>query len=273
MKMGYCHLCQERKALHKTSHVIPDFMFRMMRETPTAQLLEVDLGESVTNPRYKPRSKRKHPSVEYKFCTMCEGLFQRYDDYMDAVVKNQTKRPRGVIAEASAYPTRDTLVVWQEEEAWRIPLFLLSVVLRGSIASKTVPFYEDVQLNAEVLESIRKLVYIESWNIELQKIEIVAIYAPRQGFDSSFSFAAPPDFSINDKGGYQGLIIVAGFLFILGSPLGVTEFPDVIPSHEEGRFYFLPRVDFMKKLPEEYLRQYVSKHFGVQTGKNPSGAD
>jgi hypothetical protein len=257
--------------MHKTSHVIPDFMFRMMRETPTTQLVEVDLRESLTNPAYKPRSKRKHPSVEYKFCTGCERLFQRYDDYMDAVVKNLTKRPRGVIAEASAYPTKDVLVIWQEEEAWRIPLFLLSVVFRASIASKTVPFYEDVRLSDEVLESIRTLVYNECWSNEIRYVDFVAIYAPHQGFDSDFTFAAPPSFSVNADGGYQGFVFIAGMLFIIGTPCGILEFSNVVPPPEERRFFIVPNADYIRQLPKDYLRYYARQSRGIHTNKNPDG--
>jgi hypothetical protein len=258
MRVGLCHLCLERRPLHGRSYIIPDFMFRMAREHPKDQLVYVNLRTMVTNPDYKPPKRRKHPHVREMFCTRCEGLMHRYDDYLDAVLKNPKKRPRAIQSETSSYPSRDRLLAWTDFEAWRIPLAVLSIVLRGAVTASRLPFYADIRLADTDISTIRRMVLEEQWSDEIMDFDIVIQRTDSMNPGNYPAAVASPAVHNTPEGGVLGLILAGGSIFLIGRPFPAFKFSYAIPRPTPNQFYLpVKPPDFMQGLTIDLAKAMI----------------
>lgn len=259
MKSGMCHICLNKRPLHGKSHVIPDFMFRIVREYPKQQLMHVNVSQMVRDQQYVPKEQRRRPHVTEMLCTQCESLMHRYDDYIDAVIKNPSKKRNVVVSEACAYPTRDLLFVWSEPDAWRIPLFILSVVLRGAIASGCEPFYSNIKISDSEIERLRRLVLQERWTDEILDYDLIIIKTDSTD-PEHFSRAIPtPEVYSKTGDRLHGMFMAGGAFFLIGRPYPSFEFSNAIPRATERLFYFpVKQPDFMQDVAEGLFRTMLS---------------
>jgi hypothetical protein len=225
------------RPIHNRSHIIPDFMFRMAREHKKDQLLYVDLNTMATDPNYHPRRRRRHPHVKEMFCTTCECLLQRYDDYLDAVFKNPSKRPTAIQPRANALPRNDLLMVWTDHEAWRIPLAIMSIVLRGVLAASREPFYMNVHLDQHDITLMRELVLGEQWSNQILTYDFVVLKTDSENPADYPAIVTSPEVNYTAEGSLIGVFVAAGGVFLIGRPCPAFSFSGVVPRPAENRFY------------------------------------
>jgi hypothetical protein len=143
-----CRLCQEKKQLLMSSHIIPDFMYGELYDEN--HFLET----RVIDPDYVRKGKK--PTGEYDkhiLCKECDGgIIGQYETYAKEVLFGSRAQSAHTITNQHGITTK-----FYEVDYRRFKLFLLSILWRSGISTRE--FSSSVELG-EHEEAIRSMLFL-----------------------------------------------------------------------------------------------------------------
>jgi len=148
LRKGKCKLCLKEKDLCKESHIIPRFLYKFLAGENNA-VVYLDAQRAQTRYNY-----------EYEgdiLCIECDtGILGKLDDYAAKLLENRFRNKTAFRIEVLDGKQYQVVENDPNYDYARFKLFLLSILWRGGISSR--PFFEQVQLAAEVEEDLRRMI-------------------------------------------------------------------------------------------------------------------
>ncbi|MDD5290611.1 MAG: hypothetical protein PHZ04_00670 [Patescibacteria group bacterium] len=153
METGQCKLCLQIKPLCKTSHIIPDFMYKGL----------YDVGHILYKVPTSDLSKEeKLPSGEYEpnlLCEDCENKIGKLESYACDILYSDEEVKRGrLYRENQKNQNNVGYTFCKGVDYKKFKLFLLSILWKSSISSRD--FFKDVKLGVYE-EAIREMILNE----------------------------------------------------------------------------------------------------------------
>lgn len=140
MAYPQCPLCLEDKHPIRNSHVIPNAVFRKIKDKKTGKMVQVDLNEMKSDRKFQ--KSFDSPML----CSMCELHLSRY--YEKPALDNL----RGALNHyKEGYP-----IELRPKDPTRMATFLISVLWRGVNSNEAL--YGSLKLTPAVMESFRKAI-------------------------------------------------------------------------------------------------------------------
>lgn len=155
--IGICKLCLEEKELLKKSHILPEFLYRYSGVYDDKHRMHSFNSEDIL----QNRKIRKEQSGVYDcniLCANCDNvIIGSYERYASMVIYGKDI-PIESCPDCNTYgDTNSIFSICTNIDYTKYKLFLLSILFRTSISNDD--FFDEVKLNSENEETIRKMVY------------------------------------------------------------------------------------------------------------------
>jgi len=134
--MDTCRLCGTAQEKFQKSHIIPDFMYRDLKNSQSQILrMRMPFGKRL---RHIPTGFYEKPLL----CTSCEKMIGAWESYAEKMLtrNNHFEVPKDKTA-------GELIRLVEDVEYKRFKLFLLSIVWRASVSN--LPFFSEVFLGKE----------------------------------------------------------------------------------------------------------------------------
>ena len=183
---GTCKLClQENVEMHKDCHIIPKFFYKMgglFSEEATMFYPDYNTGEAN---KWKVSPSKKGEYEQYIFCTNCEKLIGKYEDYAgklfgnelkDKITKTTLKDPDGV-----------EYLQYGDVDYKYLKLFVYSLFWRASISTREI---FSLKFEENVEEDLRKAILTGNPGAS-HAYPVNFIFHLRPKFAKAFHLSAP----------------------------------------------------------------------------------
>ena len=228
MKKGQCKLCLEIKDLCTGSHIIPQFLYKILAGNNN---LLVFLDSTRAQFRY---------SGEWEGNILCEHceikIIGKLDDYAAKFLHDEF--PEKMNRRIEIIDGAEHMIIENDPnyDYKKYRLFLLSLLWRASISSR--PFFSQVKLSNEVEDDLRKMILKDEPG-ELDQYAcfnflppLVSMPGGGKGFNTLYMPTVSPIMHKNDSWEICKFIIEGmTFFYIISMPLGAK----VRPSTEKHR--------------------------------------
>lgn len=203
--MKQCRLCKEEKKLIKTSHIIPDFLHEELYDEKH-RIIKFHPDElKKENPKISTP-----PSATYEgniLCAECDNkVIGKYESYVSKLLKNDFNDSKKAICQEKFNELKEKIIEVSNLDYKNLKLFLLSILWRSSISSKS----EFTQVN---LGPYEEKIRVQLYNgiVANDEIQVSIIKFNKDGGFSSF--IAPPLRAKTEHTTYYSAII-CGYLIL-----------------------------------------------------------
>jgi hypothetical protein len=155
---GTCKLCEKESTLLKTSHILPDFIFRDLNLYSSEH--RIDLLKIKKSPSLNFQHSDR-PTGEYEkgiLCSSCDNnILGGYESYAKKAMFGGELQEQECPMFKNYIDRENNEYLHVERISYvKFKLFMLSLLWRMSISSR--PMFSQVNLNCEINESLRNMV-------------------------------------------------------------------------------------------------------------------
>jgi hypothetical protein len=198
-----CHLCGKHAKLIKKSHIIPNFMHKVMFDDKNRMIM-ADL-KNITAP---PQFRQSGLYDKYILCAKCEELLSRLERYTSHFLfGHNTKTPASF--EKRMGPDNIKSIMIRNLDYSKLKLCVLSILWRAHIS--TNKFFKEINISENEGVIRKMLLENDCKGEEVFKISILAI----QGIDNEplRLFLNPTVKKMGE--GYIAIFFISGFFYFI----------------------------------------------------------
>lgn len=230
MKKGQCKLCLKTKNLCRESHIIPKFLYKLLKGENN---LLIFVNNEQTQRRY---------NGEYESNILCEScdsqIIGKLEDYVAKFMYNQFPKSSSRLESVDGI---EYLIIEGDVsyDYKKYKLFLASLLWRSSISSR--PFFQQIKLSSKDEDSLRNMILNSEpgdpdlYTCFLHLPPLVSLPKGSRGFDTLYMPTMSP-MMIKMDGWEICKFVIQGmsFYFLISMPPGTK----VEPSVEINRLSF-----------------------------------